>query len=88
MLVNKRTRFTGLAKPLRNRDGRPEVNARQKDYELVSTLSSKYCGAASDQLFKHLGESSESAVSSLVPISIIEASKGIDIAHERGDRLS
>ena len=46
------------------------------------------CGAASDRLFEHLGEISESAVSSLVPVSIIEATKGIDIAHERRDRLS
>ena len=51
-------------------------------------MSSQYCSAASDQLFEHLGEIFDSAVSSLVPISLIEATKGIDVAQERGDRLS
>jgi hypothetical protein len=81
--VNKCARFAGLAKTLSERHGLPKVNARQKDHKIVSALSPKYCGAASGRL----GEVSESAVSRLVPVSIIEASKGIDIARERGDRL-
>ena len=40
-------------------------------------------GAASDHLFEHLSEVSESAVSSVVPVPIIEAAKGIDIPHQR-----
>jgi hypothetical protein len=88
VLLNKYTRFTRLAKTLCDRDGLLEVSARQKDHKLVTGLSPEYCGAASDRLFEHLGEVSESAVSSLVPISLIEATKGIDIAGQRGDRLS
>src|ERR1700758_5566699 len=56
ILLKKRTRFTCLAKTFRNRDGCLVVNAWQKDHELVSALSSQYCGAASDRLFQHLGE--------------------------------
>src|ERR1700679_2015287 len=51
MLVNKRTRFAGLAKTLRDRCSLVEVNAGQKDHKLVCALSSQYCGAASDRLF-------------------------------------
>src|ERR1700677_232987 len=87
-LLNKCTRLTGLAKTLRNRDGRLEVNAWQKDHELVSALSSQYRRTASNRLFEHFGKVFKSAVSSLVPVSLIEATKGIDIAQERGDRLS
>jgi len=71
MLVNKCTRFAGLAKTLCDRCSLVEVNAWQKDHKLASALSSQYCGAASDRLFEHLGEISESAVSSLVPILLI-----------------
>src|ERR1700722_6316113 len=88
VLLNKRTRLTGLAKTLRNRDGRLEVNAWQKNCELVSALSSQYRRTASNRFFENLGKVFESAVSSLVPVSLIEATKGIDIARERGDRLS
>src|ERR1700691_3509341 len=88
MLVNKRTRFAGLTKTLCNHCSLVEVNAGQKDHEFVSALSRQNCGAASDRLFEHLGEIFESAVSSLVPISLTEATKGIDVAHERRDRLS
>ena len=87
-MLYKGTRFASLAKTLRDRDGLLEVNARQKDHKLASALSPENCGAASDRLFEHLGEVPEGAVSSLVPISVIEATKGIDIARERGDRLS
>lgn len=87
MLVNKRTRFAGLAKTLRNHCGLVEVNAGQKDRKLVSAMSPDYRGSASDRLLEHLGEIFESAVSSLVPISLIEATKGIDVAQERRDRL-
>jgi hypothetical protein len=65
MLVNKGTRFAGLAKTLRDHCSLVEVNAGQKDHKLVSTMSSQYCSAASDRLFEHLGEIFESAVSSL-----------------------
>ena len=81
-------RFASLANILRDRDGLLEVNARQKDHKLASALSPENCGAASDRLFEHLGEVSESEVSSLVPVPIIEAAKGIDIAHKRRDWLS
>src|ERR1700733_7795624 len=83
MLVNKRTRFAGLAKTLCEHCSLVEVNGGQKDHKLVPAMSSDYRGSASDRLFEHLGEIFESAVSSLVPISIVEATKGIDIAHER-----
>src|SRR6202522_3354833 len=88
VFLNKCTRLTSLAKTLRNRDSRLEVNAWQKDRELVSALAANYFETASNRLFKHLGKVFESAVSSLVPVSLIEATKGIDIAQERGDRLS
>jgi hypothetical protein len=87
-MSNKRTRFASLAKILRDPDGLLEVNGRQNDHKLVSALSPEYRGPASNRLFEHLCEVFESAVGSLVPISIIEVSKGIDIASERGDRLS
>jgi hypothetical protein len=86
MLVNKPTRFAGLAKTLCDHCSLVEVNAGQKDHKLVSAMSPDYRG--SDRLFDYFGEIFESAVSSLVPISLIEASKGIDIAQERRDRLS
>jgi hypothetical protein len=82
MLVNKPTRFAGLAKTLCDHCSLVEVNAWQKDHKLVSALSSEYCGAASDRLFDYLGKVFESLVSSLVPISLIEATKGIDVALE------
>jgi hypothetical protein len=87
-LLNKCTRFASFANILRDRHGLFEVNARQKDHKLVSALSPENCGAAYNRLFEHLGEVSESAVSSVVPVPIIEATKGIDIAHERRDWLS
>src|SRR5579872_4426518 len=71
VFLNKCTRFAGLAKNLRNRDGRLDVSAWQKDHELVSALSPDYCRVAPGHLFQHLGEGFESAVSSLVPVSII-----------------
>ena len=74
--MDKRTRFAGLAKTLRNRDGHLEVNAGQKDHKLVPAMSPDYRGSASDRLFEHLGENFESAVSSLVSIFLIEATKG------------
>lgn len=87
ILLNKCTRFASLAKTLRDPDGPLEVNARQKDHKLVAALSREYCGAEADRLFEQLGEASESAIPSLVSISTIEATKGIDIANERGYRL-
>ena len=57
MLVNKGTRFAGLAKTLRDHCSLVEVNAGQKDHKLVSALASEYRGAAgSDRLFEHLDE--------------------------------
>ena len=88
MLVSKPTRFAGLAKTLRDHRSLVEVNAGQKDHKLVSAMSPDYRGSASDRLFEDLGEIFESTISSLVPISIIEATKGIDVAQERRDRLS
>jgi hypothetical protein len=88
MLVNKRTRFAGLAKTLRDHCSLVEVNAGQKDHKLVSALSSQYCRTASYRLLDDLGKVYESAVSSLVPISIVEATKGIDVAQDGRDRLS
>ena len=80
--MNKRTCFAGLAKTLRNHDSHLEVNAGQKDHKLVPAMSPEYRGSASDRLFDHLGKIFESAVSSLVPIFLIEATKGIDVAQE------
>ena len=61
--MNKPTRFAGLAKTLCDHCSLVEVNAGQKDHKLVSALSSEYCGAAaSDRLFEHLGEVSQSPV--------------------------
>lgn len=82
VLLNKCTRFAGLANALRNLDGYLQVNAWQKDRELVSTLSSKYCRAASRRLFQRHCETSESAVPCLMPY-LSEASKGINVADER-----
>ena len=73
VLLNKCTRLTGLANTLGNRDGRLEVNAWQKDHELVSALAANYFETASNRLFEHLGKVFESAVSSLVSVSLIEA---------------
>ena len=88
MLVNKGTRFAGLAKTLCDHCSLVEVNAGQKDHKLVSAMSPDYRGSASDRLFDYLGKVYESAISSLVPISIVEATKGIDVAQERRDQLS
>src|ERR1700722_6445119 len=88
MLLNKCTRFAGLAKTLCDDCSLIEINAGQKDHELVSALAPNYCRVASDRLLEYLREISESAVSSLVPVSLIETMKGIDVAAERRDRLS
>jgi len=88
ILPNKCARFAGLAETLCDRDRLLEVNAQQKDRKLVTALSREYCGAEPDRLFEYLGEVSESAIPSLVSIPIIEATKGIDIANECGDRLA
>src|ERR1700678_2865280 len=80
VLLNKCTRLTRLAKILRNRDGRLEVNAWQKDRELVSALAANYFETTPDRLFEHLSKVSKRTASDLVPISLIETTKGIDVA--------
>jgi hypothetical protein len=50
-------------------------------------MSSQYRGTASHRLFEQLGEIYKSQISGLVPVSIIETSESIDIAHQCGDRL-